>query len=174
MNTRTLAFICIIGVALAAPAAINSFTADVKITGDPNIQVRIAHVQDPTKQPNSLDQGLLTGKMYYSAGTPSAQRTDYTIGPIEIIDYDNKLRYLGCGSSCDAATWNEKQLQFLPQSTDVATGGTIHMSGRYCSATSRKTNSTKFESVTSLWADASGPCKVGSYKHHHERMRCKM
>ncbi|PRP81465.1 hypothetical protein PROFUN_10995 [Planoprotostelium fungivorum] len=142
MNTRTLAFIYIIGVALAAPAAINSFTADVKITGDPNIQ------------------GLLTGKMYYSAGSPSAQRTDYTIGPIEIIDFDNKLRYLGCGSSCDAATWNEKQLQFLPQSTDVATGGTIHMSGRYCSATSRKTNSTKLETVTSLWADASGPCKA--------------
>jgi len=135
--------ICLVLALSALSSAQTTFTADIKITNDP------------------LIQGLLTGKLYYSASSPSAERIDYTIGPMEVINYDNKLRYLGCGGgSCDVETWTSPQLVFLPQTNDRATGNTIKIGSRFCKQSTRVSNSTRIETVTSLWSDPSGPCKA--------------
>lgn len=138
---KNLLLFCLFGLFVTISA--QSFTADVKITNDP------------------LIQGLLTGKMYYSFSNPSAERIDYTIGPIELIDYTSKLRYLGCGgTSCDVETWTTPQLNFIVQTNDAPSSNTLKLGNRFCKQYNRFANSSRVETVTSLWSDSTGPCKA--------------
>ena len=112
LSISTLVLSLFLGTCLVYGQTTQQFQAAVTIYNDPNVK------------------GSLSGQLYYDY-TNGKQRTDFTIGSKEIFIFSSKLRYLGCGTSCDTQTWKDPQLVFFKENTDSSVASVV-VNGQSC------------------------------------------